>query len=164
MPKLDTLFVIAKLGPPLSTDSSDSARTCPDKLRTNFSEPWTVSGDAVIWWTSFTAQNFPVWISFYLIKWCLKELSTVARMRSRSHWLIVLLPGCRVGLTDLLHCCQDAELIWLTYCADARMRGWSDWLINLPKKVWRSLICSFNVAVLKMQNWILSLSRALLAR
>jgi hypothetical protein len=36
---LDTLFVIAKLSPLLSTDSSDSVRTCSDKLMTNFSDP-----------------------------------------------------------------------------------------------------------------------------
>jgi hypothetical protein len=39
MSKLDTLLVTVKVSPLLSTDSSDSVRTCSNKLRTNFSDP-----------------------------------------------------------------------------------------------------------------------------
>jgi hypothetical protein len=39
MSRLDTLFVVVKLSPLLSTDSSDSVRICSEKLMTNFSGP-----------------------------------------------------------------------------------------------------------------------------
>jgi hypothetical protein len=88
MSKLGTLFVTVKLRPYLSMGSSDSVRTCSDKFRTNFSDPWIAFGVAVVWWWSFVAKSFRIWISF-----CLK----------RNVWRsFPLLPGCRVDLTDLL--------------------------------------------------------------
>jgi hypothetical protein len=43
MSKLDTAFVTAKVSPLLSMDSSDSVRTCSNKLRINLEV-------AMVWW------------------------------------------------------------------------------------------------------------------
>jgi hypothetical protein len=86
----DTLFVTAKLSPFLRTDSPDCVRTCSDKLRTNFLDPWVAFGVTVIWWRCFRAKNFWKWISFCLRKLCLKELSTATRMWRWSDWFSIL--------------------------------------------------------------------------
>jgi hypothetical protein len=71
----------------LSMDSSDSVRTCFDKLRTDFSDPWIAFGAMKVWWWSFRAKNFQI---FCLRKWCFNELSTAARMWNWSDWFISL--------------------------------------------------------------------------
>jgi hypothetical protein len=47
----------AKLSPFLSTDSSDPLRTCSEKLRTSFLDPWAAFGVTIVWWKSFRANS-----------------------------------------------------------------------------------------------------------
>jgi hypothetical protein len=139
MSRLDTLFLVAKVSPFFSTDSSDSVRAYSDKLMANFSDPWMSLWVLVVWWWSLRAENFQ------LLPWCgvdLIGLLISGKKDSRSlicsliaaslKWWNWILSLSRALLTHKV----ILEEWWLWYGA-FRMRplGTVSWVLHFMRKV-----------------------------